>query len=102
VNHVIHVGEEVKDTLTFNGDQRVFELTAPSDGTLVVHVSWERSQGVLELGLADRWFPAGPEGSIVGRLPVVASQQYRVSVADGAPWDYGGLFLPFVLTTSIE
>jgi hypothetical protein len=102
-HRAINVGEEVKDTLTFHGDQRVFELTAASDGTLVARVSWERSRGVLELMLADRRFgPSTPEGSIIGTLLVVAGQRYRVRVADGAPWDYDDLFLPFALTTSVE
>jgi hypothetical protein len=99
----ISVGEEVTDTLTFHGDQRVFELTAESDGTLVARVSWERSRGLLELMLADRRFgPSTPEGSIVGTVLVVAGQQYLVRVEDGAPWDYDDLFLPFALTVSIE
>jgi len=103
VNGVISVGEEVKDTLTFHGDQRVFELTAPSEGTLVARVRWERSQGVLDLMLGDRWFgDSSPEGSIVGMLLVVAGQRYRVQVADAVPWDYDDLFVRFVLTTSLE
>ena len=101
---VISVGEEVKGTLSFHGDERLFELTARSDGTLVARVSWEPSRGRLELMLADRWFgPSQPEGSpIVGTLPVVAGQTYRVRIADGAPWDYDDLLVPFVLTTSIR
>lgn len=98
----ISIGEEVEDTLTFHGDQRVYELTAPLDGTLVVRVSWERSQGVLELMLADRWLYSSTAEGIIGRLVVVAGQQYRVLVADGARWDYDHLFLPFALTTRIE
>jgi len=103
VPRVISVGEEVKDTLTFHGDQRAFELTAPSTGTLIARVSWERNRGLLELMLADRRFgPSTPEGAIVGTLLVVAGQTYRVRIADGAPWDYDDLFLPFALTTSVE
>jgi hypothetical protein len=101
---VISIGEEVNDTLTFNGAEKVFELTAPSDGTLVIRLSWEPSQGRLELELADTRFAHFPENwsPIVGNLPVLVGGTYRVTVTDGAPWDYGGLFLPFVLTTSIE
>jgi hypothetical protein len=100
---VITVGEELKDTLMFHGDRRVFELTAESDGTLVARVSWERSRGSLELMLGDRRFgPSTPEGFIVGMLPVVVGQRYTVRVADGAPWDYDDLFLPFAQTTSVE
>lgn len=47
---VLNVGQEVMDTLTFHGYQSVSELTAPSDGTLVARVNWERSRGVLNDG----------------------------------------------------
>jgi hypothetical protein len=86
----------------FHGDKRVFELTASSDGTLVARVTWDRSRGLLELMLGDKRFaPSAPEAS-VGTLVVVAGQRYRMSIADGAPWDYDDLFVPFVLTTSIH
>ena len=67
VNRLISVGEEVKDTLTFHGDQRVYELTAPSNGTLVARVGWEPSRDPLYLSLADRIFQSN-EGSIVAML----------------------------------
>jgi hypothetical protein len=99
---MISIGEEVNDTLTFHGDKRVFELTASSDGTLVARVTWDRRRGLLELMLGDKRFgPSAPEAS-VGTLVVVAAQRYRMSIADGAPWDYDDLFVPFVLTTSIQ
>jgi hypothetical protein len=102
---VISVGKEVKDSLTLHGTaDRLFELTAPSNGTLVVRVDWDPKQGRLQLDLADRQFANSPDNRspIVGKLSVVASGKYRVRVSDGAPWDYDNLFLPFVLTTSIE
>ncbi len=98
----IGICEDVADTLTFHGDQRVYELTAPFDGTLVARVSYEPGQSWLVLRLADRWFFSSPPGEIIGTLEVVAGQQYRVQVADGPAWDYDELFLPFVLTTCFE
>ena len=78
-----------------HGERRVFELTALSDGTLAAHLSWERGRGVLELWLEDRWFGPSTSGeSIVGMLPVMTGQRYRVWVADAAPWDYDDLLLP--------
>ena len=81
------VGEEVRDTLTFNGDYRLFELMAPSGGTLVARLSWDPSQGRLQLNLAARIFANFPDNwsPIVGELPVVAGERYRVRVAAGAP-----------------
>jgi hypothetical protein len=101
---VISVGKEVKDSLTSHGTDRLFELTAPSDGTLVVRVGWDPRQGRLQLEIADRQFANFPDNSspIVGELSVVAGGKYRVRIADGAAWDYDNLFLPFVLTTSME
>jgi len=96
----ISVGEEVHDVLTFHGQSKVFQLTAPSDGKLVVHLSWEPGQGRLELDFADMVFGSDPP--IAGELRVSAGQQVSLTVADGAPWDYDELFLPFFLTTSIE
>jgi hypothetical protein len=100
----INVGIEIKDSLTLHGTDRLFELTAPSNGTLVVSVDWDPKQGRLQLDLADRQFANSPDNwpPIVAKLSVVASGKYRVRVSDGAPWDYDNLFLPFVLTTSIE
>ena len=102
-HQVITVGEKVETALTFHGESKHFELVAPLSGTLIARVSYERSRGVLQLDLGDQISVASPpDGSIVGKLPVAVAQRYRVRVADGAPWDYDDLFLPFVLTTSIE
>jgi hypothetical protein len=56
------------------------------------------------LNLVDQQFANFPDNlsPVVGRLPVSAGLKYRVSVADGAPWDYGDLSLSYVLTTVIE
>ena len=94
------MGEEVTGTLKVHGAEDVFELAAPSNGTLVVRVSWQTG-ALLELWFADKYAAVG--GSLmVGRLAVVAGQKYRVTVADGARWDYDDFFVPYVLTASIE
>lgn len=100
----INVGEEVTGTLRVHGAENAYELTAASDGTLVVRLNWTPTQGRLQLDLADQQFANFPDNlsPIVGRLPVSAGLKYRVSVADGAPWDYGDLLLSYVLTTVIE
>lgn len=96
----IGVGEEVNDALTFHGAERLFELTAPSDGVLVVRLMWPPDRGRLELATGElRWTGAGV---IAATIRVAAGRKYQLSVADGAPWDYGDFFVPFVLTTSIE
>ena len=96
----LDVGQEIKDSLTSHGDRRAYELTAPSDGTLVVRLNWERDYP-LELHLADSRL-AGRIGPMTNRLTVVAAQKYIVSVHDGAPWDIDELLLPFALKATIE
>jgi hypothetical protein len=100
----IRVGEEVTGVLTVHGAENLFELTAPADGALIARLTWDSSRGRLTLMLADtRFGPVPLDASlIVGTLPVVAGLRYRVRVADGAPWDYDDLFLPFTLTTFLE
>ena len=101
---VISVGEKVTDTLTFHGAEKFFELTAPSDGTLVVRLGWDPGRGRLELDLAERLFANFPDNRspIVGELPVVVGGKYRLRVADGAPWDYDDMFVAFEMTTSMK
>ena len=101
----ITVGEEFTDTLIGHGTARLYQLTAPSDGTLIVRLSWEPHRGLLELEVADRSFASSPPDwspPIVGELSVTAGRTYSVKIADGAPWDYDDLNLPFVMTTSIK
>ncbi len=101
---VIALGREVTDTLQFHGADKIYELTAPSDGTLVARLGWTPMQGRLHLDLAGAPFSNFPDNvsPIVGKLPVAAGVKYRIRVADGAPWDYDDLSLPYVLTTIIE
>jgi len=101
----ISVGEEVTGTLEGHGAGQLYQLTAPSDGTLIVRLSWEPHRGLLELKLADMQFTASPPDwspPVVGELSVAAGRTYSVKISDGAPWDYDDLNLPFVMTTSIE
>lgn len=97
----INVGEEVNGMLEVHGVSYVYELTAPSSGTLTARLSWDAKQGSLELSLADTLFPSKSPPT-VGTLVVAAGQKYRVKVADAAKWDYDDLKLSFRLTTSIK
>jgi hypothetical protein len=103
VGRQITVGEEVTDTLTDHGTDRLYQLTAPSDGTLIVRLSWDPNRGSLELRLADIRFASRPpdRSPIIAKLPVAAGQTYSVWVMDAAPWEYDELSLSFVVTTSI-
>jgi hypothetical protein len=101
----ISVGEAVRDTLTGHGTERRYQLTAPTDGTLILRLSWEAGQGLLELRVGDQQFMASTPGwlpPIAARVSVAGGQTYAVRVMDGAPWDYDVLYLPFVLMTSME
>jgi hypothetical protein len=101
----ISVGEEVTDTLTAHGAEKLYQLTAPSDGTLILRLSWEPHRGLLDLKVGNAVFQASQPDwlpPIVAKLSVTAGQTYPVWIMDGAPWDYDPLNLPFVLTTSIQ
>ena len=98
----ISVGQEVTGALLVHGGSEVFELTAPSAGTLVVQITWNAARGVIELRLANAQFDAKPGNPIIARLKVEAGQKYRLTVVDGAPWDYDDLNLPYSLKTAIE
>jgi hypothetical protein len=96
------VGEEVAGTLAVHGSEDVFELTAPSNGTLTARLSWAPTQGRLELWFGDI-LPSQPDGPpIVAEIHVAAGRKYVVKVVDGAPWDYDNMFLPYVLTTALK
>jgi hypothetical protein len=102
---VISVGEEVKATVD-SSVPRLFDVIAPTDGTLAVHLAWEAAQPALGLDVADtKFIPLAPDGSspIDGRLSVAAGRTYRIRVSfDLSPWDYGVQTQGFVLTTWIE
>jgi hypothetical protein len=99
----IRVGEVVSGVLTANGDSRVYALIARTRGTVTLRVTWDPRHGALELWIGDRLLvPSGDGSPIVARVRVIAGEKYGVRVADAAPWDYGGLYLPFTLSASIE
>jgi hypothetical protein len=97
----IGFGERVVGTLTHHGDEELFEVTAPADGLLVVSVTFDATAGRIELGLSEKAF-ASNGGRVDGRLQVVAGLRYVISVADGAPWDYDDLRLPFAVAATFE
>ena len=106
---VIGLGEEVTGTISpavfdlSTGtlspavDELFFELTAPSDGTLIVHLAWDPGLDLLGLQLEDVAFNYWPP--TLGTLQVAAGQTYRLSVWAN-PWGLSSP-VPFVLTTSI-
>ena len=97
---IIGAGQRFDGRLTGNGEGKFFLFIAPADGILFVRVSWNVASGRLELWSGSRGF-AG-DGLIVARIAVVAGQRCFFSVNDGAPWDYGGINLPFVLQVALE
>ncbi len=97
----IAFGERTGGTLTHHGDEELFEVTAPADGLLVVSVTFDATAGRIELWLDEKGFGSNG-GRVDGRLQVVAGLRYLISVSDGAPWDYGDLRLPFVVTATFE
>jgi hypothetical protein len=92
----------VAGALEGNGSQNTFELTAPSNGTLTVTVSWDSKDGIVELVLGSKQFGWELGNPLTGGVTVVAGQKYLVTIADGAPWDYDGLHLPYTLKSSID
>jgi hypothetical protein len=96
----INVGEDVQEALTVHGSAKLLELTAPSDGTLVVQLSWNANQGSLELWLDEQQFMGA--SLIVGKLRVATGSKHLIKIADGAPWDYNDLYVRFVVAASLE
>ena len=109
VTRVIEVGETVSDelypdTYTPTGflpavSEIAFEVTPPSDGTLIVTLNWD--WGVLwlsddwgALSFFPNWWPP-----TVAIMPVMAGRTYRLIVSTN-PWDNFGV--QFVLSTAIE
>ena len=84
-------------------------VRVPSDGTLVGELTWE-GDAELRLKLEDMSFPMSPPNSspVVGRIPVLAGQSYRVTVSEGRPsrqevadpWEHYGD--EFVVRLSLE
>jgi len=97
----INVGEEVSGTMEDHGAKDNYDLTASSAGTLVVRLDWSMAQGRLDLWFGGR-LVSQDNSPIVARLTVEAGQQYRLSVADAAAWDYDAFHLRYVMTTALE
>ncbi len=89
------------------GDDSLFELTAPSDGTLIACLKTDliRHSRYLELELADVRFGPGPSRDtwphIAGRLPVVGGRRYLLRVVWAGP-HYRPEPITFALTTGLE
>jgi hypothetical protein len=97
----ISVGQEVSGTMKDHGTKDNYDLVAPSSGTLVVRLDWSMAQARLELWFVGRLI-SQDNSPIVARLPVEAGQQYRLTVADAAAWDYDAFNLRYVMTTALE
>ena len=100
----ITVGQQLRGT--FIGNPLIYDLRAPSSGTLILRLTWDsRVNGarfMITVGNT-RFLASAPYWSpVVGRLTVLAGQIYRVRIEEGfAPWDYG-FNDPFVLIATIE
>jgi hypothetical protein len=119
-NDTITLGQALKDT--YIGNPLIYQLTAPSGGTLVTQLTFDptgeagvklmltidecampepsssrcRSDAQF-LGSAPNWSP------VVGRVAVSAGRTYRLIVEDGvAPWDLNTNYQPFVMIAAIE
>ena len=88
--------------LKSNGARDYFELTAPSNGSLSITVSWDNTHGVVELWLGSKQFGYELGNPLTGRVTVVAGQKYLVTIADAAPWDYHGLHVPYTFKSSMD
>jgi hypothetical protein len=96
----VSVGETIEAELTSHGSSLTFRVTPSSNGTLVVQVSYDRTQAILELDFDGKYVAA--DEPILVKLPVIAGREYRITVGDGAPWDYDDLYVRFALTTSMQ
>jgi len=100
---VIAIGTPVSGALTTHGGSVQYHVVAPRTGTLALGVSWDRSQGLVDVLFASNMLPrqmAAPPFNT--RMPVQAGQPYDLRVADGTPSEAGTLSLPFTLTATME
>jgi hypothetical protein len=98
----ITVGQSIKRTWTEHGALDDYELTAPSDGTLVVRLTWSSppDYASVDLMVANRWIRQDPP--VVATLAVTSGQRYRLTVADRYAWDYDRISVEYVLTATME
>jgi hypothetical protein len=100
----IAVGTDVR--ATFIGMPIVYELRAPSSGTLVTRLTWDPAAtgGKLMLTVNGATFKSSrPTWSpLVARVAVSSGQTVYMEVDEGyAPWE-SDFNVPFLLTTAIE
>ena len=100
---VIAIGTAVNGSLTAHGGAVQYHVVAPRSGTLALGVSWDKSNGLVDVLFASNMLPrpltAPPFNA---RVPVQAGRSYDIQVADGAPSNAGTLNLPFTLTAAME
>lgn len=100
---VIAIGAPVNGSLTAHGGAVRYHVVAPRSGTLALGVSWDKSNGLVDVLFASTMLPrpltAPPFNA---RVTVQAGQSYDIQVADGTPSAAGTLNLPFTLTAAIE
>ena len=99
IAHSIIVGQNVHGTWTEHGALDDYELTAPSDGKLIVHLTWSPHYDGVDLKLADHWLVQ--DQPVVATLAVKSGQRYRFTVADRYAWDYDQIFVEYVVTTAM-
>lgn len=100
IAHSIIVGQTVHGTWTEHGALDDYELTAPSDGTLIVHLTWSPHYDGVDLKLAGHWLIQ--DQPVIATLAVKSGQRYRFAVADRYAWDYDQIFVEYVVTTAME
>src|SRR5689334_11127322 len=100
---VIAIGTAVNGSLTAHGGAVQYHVVAPRSGTLALGVSWDKSNGLVDVLFASNMLPrqvAAPPFNT--RMPVQAGQSYDIRVADGTPSEAGTRSLPFTLTATME
>jgi len=100
---VIAIGTPVNGSLTAHGGSVHYHVVAPRSGTLALGVSWDKSNGLVDVRFGSNMLPrpltAPPFNA---RVPVQAGQSYDIQVADGTSSAAGTLNLPFTLTAAME
>ena len=90
-------GEEIRDALN-SGWSTVYQFVAPSDGALVVRLTWETVHGSMQLKVNNSVFASNKQGVITGSIPAVAGAVYSLNITETDTWGYD--LVPFTLTAS--
>ncbi len=103
----IDVGNVVSGTLSYSVSRAPYQLTSPSDGTLVAGLTWTQAEAYFGLQVDESLVEhQGTSSPVVARLRVVAGRKYLVTVVlfavDTSPWDYDLPRATFTLTTSLD